>query len=184
MLGLHIPGGFLPEEDQGYIFAVIQLPNAASLQRTAEAGRAAEQIILNTPGVEYCTTVSALTSSPWCATLTAPFSLSGSRNGPSGERPEEKAPAIIARLNRELGQLPQGNVFAFSPPAIQGVGTAGGVTFILEDRAGKDIEFLVDNARKFVAAAQKRPGAGACEHNPAAQCAAVFCGCGSGQGVE
>src|SRR5271157_6151044 len=57
LLGKKIPGGFLPEEDLGYVFAVIQLPNAASLQRTSEAGRQVEQIIMNTPGVENCTTV-------------------------------------------------------------------------------------------------------------------------------
>ena len=73
------------------------------------------------------------------------------------ERLEEKAAGIIARLNRELGQLPQGNAFAFSPPAIQGVGTAGGVTFILEDRAGKDVPFLAENTQKFLDAARKRP---------------------------
>jgi len=157
LLGLHIPGGFLPEEDQGYIFAVLQLPNAASLQRTAEAGRAVEQIILNTPGVEYCTTVCGFNLLALVRNTYSAFFFIKLKEWSERERPEEKAPAIIARLNRELGQLPQGNVFAFSPPAIQGVGTAGGVTFILEDRAGKDVDFLVDNANKFIAAAQKRP---------------------------
>ncbi len=57
LLGKQIPGGFLPEEDQGYLYAVVQLPNAASLQRTSEVGRQVERIIMNTPGVEYCTTV-------------------------------------------------------------------------------------------------------------------------------
>ena len=56
-----------------------------------------------------------------------------------------------------MSKLPQGIAFAFSPPAIPGIGTAGGVTFILEDRAGKDIQFLWENTQKFLAAAQKRP---------------------------
>jgi hydrophobic/amphiphilic exporter-1 (mainly G- bacteria), HAE1 family len=157
LLGLGIQGGFLPEEDQGYIYAVIQLPNAASLQRTVEAGRLAEQVIMNTPGVEYCTTVSGFNLLSYVRSTYSGFFFIKLKEWSERERPEEKASAIIARLNRELGQLPQGNVFAFSPPAIQGVGTAGGVTFILEDRAGKDIDFLVDNTGKFIAAAQKRP---------------------------
>ncbi len=157
LLGLHIPGGFLPEEDQGYIYAVIQLPNAASLQRTAEAGRLAERIILNTPGVEYCTTVTGFNLLSLVRNTYSAFFFIRLKEWSQRTRPEEKAPAIIASLNRELGQLPQGNVFAFSPPAIQGVGTAGGVTFILEDRAGKDVDFLADNTRKFIAAAQNRP---------------------------
>jgi HAE1 family hydrophobic/amphiphilic exporter-1 len=63
-------------------------------------------------------------------------------------------------LNQELKQLPEGTVFSFSPPAIPGVGTVGGVTFVLEDRAGKDINFLTDNLNKFLAAARKRPELG------------------------
>jgi hydrophobic/amphiphilic exporter-1 (mainly G- bacteria), HAE1 family len=64
------------------------------------------------------------------------------------------------RLNQELRQLPEGTVFSFSPPAIPGVGTAGGVTFVLEDRAGKDVQFLSNNLAKFMAAARKRPEVG------------------------
>jgi HAE1 family hydrophobic/amphiphilic exporter-1 len=60
-------------------------------------------------------------------------------------------------LNQELKTLPDGTVFSFSPPAIPGVGTSGGVTFVLEDRAGKDVKFLTDNLNKFMAAARKRP---------------------------
>jgi HAE1 family hydrophobic/amphiphilic exporter-1 len=69
----------------------------------------------------------------------------------------EQYQSIKVRLNQELKKLPDGTVFSFSPPAIPGVGTAGGVTFVLEDRAGKDIKFLTDNLNKFMAAARKRP---------------------------
>jgi HAE1 family hydrophobic/amphiphilic exporter-1 len=69
----------------------------------------------------------------------------------------EQYQAIKARLNQELKQLPAGTVFAFSPPAIPGVGSAGGVTFVLEDRAGRDVPFLANNLAKFLAAARKRP---------------------------
>ena len=63
----------------------------------------------------------------------------------------------MAHLNRELAKLPQAVAFAFSPPAIPGIGTAGGVTLVLEDRAGKDITFLAENVNKFIDAARKRP---------------------------
>jgi HAE1 family hydrophobic/amphiphilic exporter-1 len=69
----------------------------------------------------------------------------------------EQYQAIKASLNQELKKLPDGTVFSFSPPAIPGVGTAGGVTFVLEDRGGKDVKFLADNLSKFLAAARKRP---------------------------
>ena len=57
VIGKRVPGGFLPEEDQGYFYTGVQLPDAASLQRTDAACREVEKIIMDTPGVEYCTTV-------------------------------------------------------------------------------------------------------------------------------
>ena len=65
--------------------------------------------------------------------------------------------AIKAALTQKLGGIPGAIGFAFPPPAIQGVGTSGGATFILEDRAGKDIAFLAENTSKFLEAAKKRP---------------------------
>ncbi len=70
---------------------------------------------------------------------------------------EQQFQVIKARLNRELSQLPEGIAFDFSPPAIPGVGTSGGFTFVLEDRAGKDVEFLTSNLNAFLVAARKRP---------------------------
>jgi HAE1 family hydrophobic/amphiphilic exporter-1 len=153
----HIPGGFLPEEDQGYVYAGIQLPEAASLQRNVEASHQVEEIIMKTPGVLYCTGVSGFSLLSQVRNTYSGFFFVRLKPWDERTRPEEKAPAIIARLNRELGKLPQGNGYAFSPPAIQGVGTAGGVTFILEDRAGKDVAFLTENTFKFIEAARKRP---------------------------
>ena len=157
LLGKRIPGGFLPEEDQGYVYAVIQLPEAASLQRTSEAGRLAERIIMNTPGVEYCTTVVGFNLLSYVRNTYSGFFFIRLKEWSDRKKREERASAIIARLNRDLGRLPQGNAFAFSPPAIQGVGTAGGVTFILQDRSGRDIAFLAENTNAFLAAARKRP---------------------------
>jgi hydrophobic/amphiphilic exporter-1 (mainly G- bacteria), HAE1 family len=73
---------------------------------------------------------------------------------------DEQYQVIKAKLNLKLMTLPQGTVFAFSPPAIAGVGTSGGFQFVLEDRAGKDPEFLVNNLSKFLAVARKRPEIG------------------------
>jgi len=156
-LGQRLPGGFLPEEDQGYVYAVIQLPDASSLQRTAEASRLAERIIMNIPGVEHCTTVNGFNLLSYVRNTYSAFFFIRLKEWSERKRAEERAPAIIARLNRELGALPQCNALAFSPPAIQGIGTAGGVTFILQDRAGRDIDFLAQNTQAFLEAARKRP---------------------------
>src|SRR5205814_4671288 len=69
----------------------------------------------------------------------------------------EQFQEIKQRLNQELSKLPEGVAFSFSPPSIPGVGTSGGFTFVLEDRAGKDVEFLASNLNTFLAAARKRP---------------------------
>jgi HAE1 family hydrophobic/amphiphilic exporter-1 len=157
LLGGRLPGGFLPEEDQGYMYAGVQLPDASSLQRTSEVCRQIEEIMMKTPGVEYVTSVIGYSMLSGVSNTYSGFFFVTLKPWHERKKPEEKYEAIMATLNRKLGQLPQGIAFAFSPPAIPGIGTAGGVTFILEDRAGKDIKFLWQNAQKFLAAAQKRP---------------------------
>jgi HAE1 family hydrophobic/amphiphilic exporter-1 len=157
LLGGRLPGGFLPEEDQGYMYAGVQLPDASSLQRTSEVCRQIEAIMMQTPGVEYVTSVIGYSMLSGISNTYSGFFFVTLKPWEERKKPEEKYEAIMANLNRKLSQLPQGIAFAFSPPAIPGIGTAGGVTFILEDRAGKDIPFLWGNTQKFLAAAQKRP---------------------------
>ena len=157
LLGKGLPGGFLPEEDQGYFYAGIQLPDASSLQRTDAAVKEMEKIIMDTPGVKHCTSVVGYSMLSGVVNTYSGFFFVTLK--PWGERtqPEEKYARLLAGLNARLGKLTQGVAFAFSPPAIPGIGTSGGVTFLLEDRAGRDIAFLFQNTRKFLAEAQKRP---------------------------
>jgi hydrophobic/amphiphilic exporter-1 (mainly G- bacteria), HAE1 family len=157
LLGGRLPGGFLPEEDQGYLYAGVQLPDASSLQRTSEVCRQIEAIMEKTPGVEYATSVIGYSMLSGVTNTYSGFFFVTLKPWGERKKPEEKYEAIMASLNRELAKLPQGVAFAFSPPAIPGIGTAGGVTFILEDRAGKDIPFLWENTQKFLAAAKERP---------------------------
>ena len=155
------PLSFLPDEDQGYLFISMQLPVAASQQRTSAAAREVEKVLASTPGVKYTTTVVGFNLLSFAETTYNGFFFVTFK--PWGERGarDEQYQAIKNRLNRELGHLPVGTVFTFSPPAIPGVGTSGGFQFVLEDRAGKDIKFLADNLNKFLAAARKRPEIGA-----------------------
>ncbi len=152
-----MPGGFLPEEDQGYMYAGVQLPDAASLQRTEAAVRQMEKIIMATPGVEFCTAITGYSMLSGVTNTYSGFFFVTLKPWEERKKPEEKYEAIMAHLNREFAKLPQGVAFAFSPPAIPGIGTAGGVTMVVEDRAGKDIAFLWQNTQKFLAEARKRP---------------------------
>src|ERR1700723_158400 len=153
----HLPTSFLPDEDQGYLYVNMQLPNAASLERTSAAAKQVEDLLANTPGVQYTTSVIGFSLLSYVRTsYNAFFWVSLKPWDERGSRSEQYQ-AIKARLDPELKKLPDGTVFSFSPPAIPGVGTTGGVTFVLEDRAGKDVKFLADNLTKFLAAARKRP---------------------------
>ena len=157
IIGGKVPGGFLPEEDQGYMFAGVQLPDASSLQRTEATIMQMEKIVMNTPGVEYCTAVSGYSLLSQVTNTYSGFFFITLKPWEERKKPEEKYEAIMAHINQEFAKLPQGVAFAFSPPAIQGIGTAGGVTMVIEDRAGKDIAFLWENTQKFLAEARQRP---------------------------
>src|SRR6202142_2966087 len=155
-----VPSSFLPDEDQGYVYVNMQLPNAASLERTSAAARQVEEILANTPGVEYTTSVVGFSLLSFVRTTYNAFYFVTLK--PWGDRKSkaEQYQEIKARLNQQLSSLPVGTVFSFSPPAIPGVGTSGGFTYVLEDRAGKDVQFLAGNLDKFLAAARKRPEIG------------------------
>jgi HAE1 family hydrophobic/amphiphilic exporter-1 len=155
--GLHLPSSFLPDEDQGYAYINMQLPNAASLERTSAVATQVEQILAKTPGVRYTTSVIGFSLLSLVRTSYNAFFFVTLK--PWGDRKSraEQYQAIKAHLNGELSRLPAAFVFSFSPPAIPGVGTSGGFTFILEDRSGGDVQFLAHNLATFLDAARKRP---------------------------
>jgi len=154
--GAKLPSGFLPDEDQGYVYINLQLPNSASLERTEQAAREIENILAKTPGVQYTTSVIGFSLLSYIQTSYNAFFFVTLK--PWSERdPSQQLQAIKQRLNQQLSKLPQGAAISFSPPAIPGVGTSGGFTFVLEDRGGNDIPYLAANVDKFLAAARKRP---------------------------
>jgi HAE1 family hydrophobic/amphiphilic exporter-1 len=152
-----LPSSFLPDEDQGYMFLHLQLPNAASLERTDQACRKIEKILAAMPGVEYTTTVEGFSLLSFVRTSYNGLFFVTLKDWDGRKTKQERYQEIVQSLNRQLGKLPDGFALSFSPPAIPGVGTSGGFTFVLEDRAGKDVEFLAANLQKFMAAASKRP---------------------------
>jgi hydrophobic/amphiphilic exporter-1 (mainly G- bacteria), HAE1 family len=157
LMGRKLPGSFLPEEDQGYIYLNAQLPLAASLDRTDDFCKQVEAVLSKTPGVEYYTTVIGFSLLSGVQSTYNAFFFVTLKPWDERKSPEETAGAIRTRLNRELGRLPQANAFAFPPPAIPGIGSSGGFTFVLEDRSGSQgTEYLTQNLNKFMDAARKR----------------------------
>jgi HAE1 family hydrophobic/amphiphilic exporter-1 len=155
-----VPSSFLPDEDQGYLYVNMQLPNSASLGRTAEAAAQVEKILAGMPGVEYTTSVVGFSLLSFVRTSYNGFFFVTLKPWDERTAREEQYQEIKARLNAQLSKLPDGIVFSFSPPAIPGVGTSGGFQFVLEDRAGRDVQFLAENLSKFLVTAGKRPEIG------------------------
>src|SRR6516162_5589526 len=157
ILGKHVATSFLPDEDQGYAFGGLQLPNTASLQRNDELVKKAEEVLKNTPGVKYYSSVVGFSMLSGVYNTYSSFFFISFEEWAVRKKPEEKYQAIMAHINREFGKIPGAVGFAFAPPAIPGVGTSGGVTFVLEDRSGKGVEFLAENLPKYMEAIRKRP---------------------------
>jgi len=157
-LGKMIPGGFMPEEDMGYLMVNIQLPDAASLQRTDAVSRKVEEIIKSQPEVEFITTA-------------AGFSLlSNSMNSNSGfifvslkdwSLRKATAKEVVARLNMAFYfGLNEAQVFAFGPPAIPGLGSGSGFTLMIQDKRGNTPAYLMDQSVQFIQEASQRPEIG------------------------
>jgi HAE1 family hydrophobic/amphiphilic exporter-1 len=157
-IGGTMPTAFIPEEDQGYLFGVVQLPRASSLQQTTEASERIEQILLKTPGVQYVTSIIGFNLLSTVTSTYTGFFFITLEEWSKRKTPELQVDAIQANINKELAALANPTAaFAFPPPAIPGIGTAGGVTFILEDRTGGPVEFIASNTQKFMAALKARP---------------------------
>jgi HAE1 family hydrophobic/amphiphilic exporter-1 len=155
--GSKLPKSFLPEEDQGYLFVSLQLPDASSLQRTSAAAARVEQILLKTPGVQHVTTVVGFNMLSGVQNTYNAFFWVTLKEWKERKAPDEQYWAIKIHLNVALREISEGATVAFPPPAIPGVGASGGATFILEDRSASGLEFLRENQQKFMAAALKRP---------------------------
>jgi HAE1 family hydrophobic/amphiphilic exporter-1 len=157
LLGWRLPAGFVPDEDQGYLFVNVQLPDAASMERTDAVCKQVEAILENTPGVgDYNTVAGYSLIAQSSATYNAFFFVS---LDPWHERhePEVQFRGIVQALNRQFAAVPAAQVFAFLPPPIPGIGTGGGFSLMLQDRSGGSVDFLAANVQKFLEAARQRP---------------------------
>ena len=156
LIGSKLPSSFLPEEDQGYVYINVQLPNAASLPRTSEYCKRVEEILAKTPGVKYYTTVLGFSLLSQAQTTYNALFFVTLQPWNDRKKASEQLGAIRTHINKELAAMPEAQAFSFPPPSIPGVGTAGGFTFILEDRAGRDPSFLTANLDAYMAAAAER----------------------------
>ncbi|HXU90789.1 MAG TPA: efflux RND transporter permease subunit, partial [Methylomirabilota bacterium] len=158
LLGRALPAGFIPDEDQGLLGVNVQLPPAASLERTSTVLRRVEEILAKIDGVESYQTIGGF--GVVTSTYQPNFGTVFARLKPWDERKGETlhVKAIMARLQRELSQISEAIAFPFNIPTISGFGAAAGFNFLLQDRSGTlTVEQLGEQARAFLTAARQRP---------------------------
>src|SRR5204862_1039664 len=145
-------------EDYGFFFLNVQLPPAASLERTDEACRHIESILAGTPGVDTAATVAGFSLLTRVSSSNSAFYFVRLKPWEDRGAGALHARAIVDRLNGALAkQVPEAIAFGFMPPSIPGLGNSGGFSFWLQDRSGGSPEFLDAQLQAFLAAARKRP---------------------------
>src|SRR5580698_5900423 len=157
LIGAKLPTGFLPQEDQGYMYAALQLPDASSLQRTDDAGQKITKALLSTPGIEGVVAVNGFSLLTLTQSTNTAFFFVTLKPWDQRKSHEQQLAAIQQNVQRKLMGVSDGIAFNFPPPAIPGIGTSGGVTLMIEDRSGSDNPaFLTKNLYAFLGAASKR----------------------------
>ncbi len=156
-----IPGGFVPEEDQGFIMVNALLPDAASLERTDAVMKRAEAILGKTEGIEGYNAISGYSLLTGAYSSNMGFFFVQLTEWGDRTTEETHANGIIAALNRAFAQqIPEAGVVAFGPPSIPGLGTGAGFTMELQDRSGGSPDYLAQQTQRFIEAARKRPEIG------------------------
>jgi HAE1 family hydrophobic/amphiphilic exporter-1 len=161
-VGSSLPGGFIPTEDQGYMFLALQLPDGASAQRTDAAQQKISAALLKTPGVQGVIAVTNFSLLTQVQSTNAGFFFVALKPWETRKSKQQQLEYIQSHLQQQLAADPDGIAFAFPPPSIPGIGTSGGVTMVLEDRSGTDDPAtLTKNVFAFLGALKDRKEIGA-----------------------
>ncbi len=159
-LGKIVPGGFIPDEDKGYLFVSVELPEGASLQRTDEVLKQVEQIIGETKGVRTALAVGGINILNSLNVPNAACLFVGLDDWSERKDPQLHAKAIAAEWNKKFYRITGARAFAFGPPPLPGYGSVSGFTMQLQDRSGGTVDDLAGYVQQVIAAAAKRPEIG------------------------
>ncbi len=154
---LRTPTGFVPQQDKLYLVTVIQLPDAASLDRTEAVVHKVNQIVQATPGITHTVSFAGLSVNGLVTSPSQGAVFEVLDNFDRRRSPQLSANAIMARLNQQLSQVPDAVINTFPAPSIQGLGQLGGFRMQIEDRAGVGPKALNDAIQQIVADASKDP---------------------------
>lgn len=160
IIGKFVPGGFIPDEDKGYLFVAVELPEGASLQRTDEVLKQVEAIVVNTPGVRSAISLAGFNVLNTLNFPNAAMMFVGLDPWEERKAPELQAQALAREWNQQFYPIPSARIFAFGPPPLPGYGSVAGFTMQLQDLSGGSIAHLADTVRQFEAAVAQRPEIG------------------------
>ena len=160
LLGKFVPGGFIPDEDKGYLFVAVELPQGASLQRSDAILKQVEHIVGNTKGVRSALAISGMNILNSQTFSNSAMMFVGLDDWDEREDPKLHAKALVAEWNKKFYAIPGARVFAFGPPALPGYGSVSGFTMQLQDKSGGSVEQLSTYVNQVIAAASKRPEIG------------------------
>ena len=151
------PTGFIPEQDQGYLITVVQLPPGSTLDRTEAVVKKAVEIIMTTTGIEHVAPFAGLDATTFTVASNAGTIFSGLPSLYSHHIDGVTATTVLNDLRKRLSVIQDAYVLTIPPPPVQGLGTAGGFKLMLQDRAGLGSDALARAAQTLVAAANKEP---------------------------
>ena len=157
LLGKVVPGGFIPDEDKGYLFVAIELPEGASLQRSDEVLKQVEAVVGKTKGVRSALGICGMNILNSLNVSNAAMMFIGLDDWEERKSPELSAKAIALQWNKKFAAIPGARVFAFGPPPLPGYGNVSGFTMELQDRSGGTVDQLASYVQQVTAAAAKRP---------------------------
>jgi HAE1 family hydrophobic/amphiphilic exporter-1 len=152
-----IPKGFLPEEDQGYVIALAQLPQGASVERTEAVMAEVTRMALETPGVARTMEVSGFNNMDKLKQPYAGYAMVVLDPFEERTTPDLQLGPILTRLRAKLATIPDGRVMVRNAPAVPGLGATGGFAFQIQDLSSQGIDALGAVAKNFIAAARQRP---------------------------
>ena len=152
-----VPGGLVPNEDQGYVLGLLALPDGASLTRSSAVADAVTERLLRDPAVEHVMTFSGMDVISGAATSNYVTVFVILKDWKARETPELSSYALVKRFFMLGMSIPQASVIAFNPPPISGMSNTGGFELYVQNRSGADSAALMDTTQKLVQAASQRP---------------------------
>lgn len=151
-----VPGGFIPQQDQGYVIVAVELPKGASLGRTDLVVQAADRVIRTIAGVADVVEIVGFSGATFSSASNA-AALFVVLDPFERRRQDNSAPAVVARLRGELAQFREAQFFVIDPPPVRGLGTGGGFKMMLQDRAGAGLGALEQATIGMMSAAANAP---------------------------